>query len=97
MLNLSFTSEHKGEVKTLKLTKNPFHSGPGIYKDVNGEDWDIHSLIGKTFSSTGKAYVTARKVSDAPNYYSTASYSNQNGFHKWEPYYFEIISQEKNK
>ena len=91
MFSATFFSEHKGEVKTLKLTQNPFLRGLGTYTDVEGIQWDIKSMVGKSYSPSGKAYVNARRISDNPSYYSTAADSSQNGHHEWKPYYFEII------
>jgi hypothetical protein len=92
MFNASWFSVHKGEVGLLKLTKHPLMHGLGIYTDVDGVEWDIHCIVGAALSASGKMYVTARKKSENPNYYSTATDSDQCGFHKWLPYYFEVIN-----
>jgi len=89
MLNLSVRTEYKGEIKTLKLTKDPFRHGLGSYTD---ENWDVQCIVGKSYSKTGRAYVNARKESDSPGYYSTATYANRNGSHTWIPYYFEVVN-----
>jgi len=89
MFNLSWTSPYKGEIKTLKLTRKPMSLG--YYKDVDGNTWDVSMIIGSNYAASGKPYICARQVDMYNPYYSTGSDSNQNGFHKWIPYYYEII------
>jgi len=92
MLNLSYTSEYKGEIKTLKLKQNPFYYGLGHYEDINGILWDIVCIFGAGSVGNEKPYVNARPVNNSMPYYSTASGSHSNGSHKWLPYYFELVS-----
>ena len=92
MLNLSYRTEYKGEIETLKLTQDPLYYGLGNYKDTEGRLWDVRCVIGGMHTESGKPYINARQVDGSP-YYSTASNSNQNGFHTWKPYYFEIIKE----
>lgn len=90
-MNLSWMSEYKGEMKTLKLTEDPMRYGLGNYKDIDDVLWHVNCVIGR---QDHKPYICARPVDDSA-YYSTAVDSNQNGFHSWKPYYFEVI-KEKN-
>jgi hypothetical protein len=92
MFNLSWTSEYKGEVQTLKLTSDPLYYGLGYYKDVDGNTWDVVCVVGGMHTPTGRPYINARLVTDCA-YYSTATYSNQNGLHQWKPYFFEVIKE----
>jgi len=78
---------------TLHLTRNPFMSGLGYYKDVEGVMWDIHGVIGrKTYEDS---YVQARRLDDSPSYYGTADWDSQYGTHKWMPYKVNIVSKNK--
>jgi hypothetical protein len=83
MLNMSWTKE--AEIKGhLKLKKDPFWYGLGIYEDEDGVRWDIHGVIG------GKnPYVQARRIGLHPNYYGTHNGASSCGFHTWEPYTVE--------
>ena len=85
MLNAYWTS--KAEIKGhLKLKKDPFWYGLGIYEDTSGVRWDVRGVIG-----CGKPpYVQARPVDNYPNYYGTHNGSSSNGFHYWEPYTVEV-------
>lgn len=86
-MRLSYTSEFKGEVETLKLKQNPLYHGLGNYEDIDGNIWDIHGVIG----NNGKPYVQARIVNANNPYYSTASYAHSYGTHTWIPYYFDVV------
>jgi len=83
---LNYFQKFDGEVKTLQLKKNPLYFGTGWYEDINGVKWDIRCVIGGD-----KPYVTARLVDNNNPYYSTSSDGNSYGFHRWNPYFFEII------
>lgn len=90
-MNLSYRSEYKGEVKTLKLKEYP--SSLGHYKDINDDVWDVNCIIGAGYSSTGKGYINARLVDINNPYYSTANDAHSNGHHEWLPYYVEVIKK----
>jgi hypothetical protein len=92
MFSLSYMSEYKGEIKTLKLKQNPFYFGLGYYEDVDGVRWDIVGVFGAGAIGNEKPFVQARPVNDRMPYYSTATGSHSNGFHQWIPFYFEIVS-----
>jgi len=49
---------------------------------------DVHAIVG-----TGKKpYICARRIDNSNReYYSTGTDSNQNGHHKWLPYYTKIV------
>lgn len=89
-MNLSYRSEYTEEVKTLKLKHDLLKIGIGYIEDVEGNTWDIVSIIGKNYSPNGKAYINARLVDNTP-YYSTDNRSHGNGVHKWIPYYYEVV------
>jgi len=93
MISVHSTSEYKGEIKTLKLTQDPLRYGHGTYTDTDGKRWDVHCVVGASYSSSGKPYVNARLESEHPHYYSTGTDYNPNGSHKWIHYYFEVINQ----
>jgi len=100
MMNMTWDTPYKGEVKTLKLRRDPFRNGLGHYTDVDGRVWDVYALRGT--SSIGP-YVNARPVSQHPGYYSTGSTStwptgtasggNGHGemMHTWIPYRVELV------
>ena len=75
----------------LFLEKDPFMSGLGIYKDIDGEMWDVHGVIG----GKNESYIQARKTSDSPSYYGTASWDNCYGSHSWKPYQVTIMKDKK--
>lgn len=83
----SYLSPYDGPIETLRLNRDPFKCGLGIYKDVEGVRWDIH---GMQSSDAGKT-VMARRIDDAPQYYSTASDGHCGGSHRWIPYYVEVV------
>jgi len=96
MLNMSWFSEYKGEVKTISFYKdsNPYRKGLGHYADVNGNVWHVKAVIGE--------YVCARLIKDYPDYYSTgiggSSFSStitQDYIHTWNPYKVELIDREE--
>ena len=87
MLSLSYTTEHKGEMLTLKLKKNPMKHGTGWYEDTDGVEWDINCIMS---DSEGRPYVNARRISANNSYYSTASGASQDGHHEWIAYYYEV-------
>jgi len=94
IFNMSWSSPYHGEVKTLRLKKDPFRHGLGVYEDEDGNRWDIRRLDGRG----ERRYVTARMVSRHPDYYSTAvgqggGVGTQAGpdlIHTWKPYYVEV-------
>ena len=92
MFHLSYTTPYKGEIKTLRLTRDPWRHGLGHYKDVDGTVWDIHSLMGKTYTGHDRNYVHARTVAGRDNYYGTATNCSSNGFHTWLPFYVEVVA-----
>ena len=70
----------------LFLKRNPFMSGLGYYEDIDGITWDIHGIIG-----CGRPpYVQARRITDSPSYYGTASWDTQDGSHSWKPYIVDL-------
>lgn len=100
ILNMSWTTPYKGEVKTLHLKRDPFMHGLGVYEDTNGVRWDVKGLRGGE-----RRYVTARRVECHPGYYTTATggvgaggqscgdASTETGpscIHTWNPYYVEV-------
>ena len=89
-MNLSYRTEFKGEVKTLKLKRNPLMHGLGYYEDQDGKQWDVRCVIGASFTKDNKPYINARPVDNSP-YYSTGNDGHQHGSHTWKPYYFEVI------
>ena len=78
---------------TLFLKRDPFMSGLGYYEDVNGETWDINGVIG----IGEKPYVQARRLSDSPSYYGTASWDSCYGSHSWKPYFVEVVKGKENE
>jgi len=86
-MNLQWFSEYKGEVKTLELTQSPLRLGLGYYKDTDGQLWDVTCVFGNI---KGKPLIHARRVTNSP-YYSTGFDSNQNGFHQFLPYRFNVV------
>jgi hypothetical protein len=78
---------------TLRFRRDPRRRGLGIYEDVDGVKWDVNMINGE--------YIAARRVSERPDYYSTAgSGSNAQGvgtdrfinsLHRWKPYAVEIV------
>lgn len=84
MLSMSWTSPYEGEIETLKFKETPW---PGQYHtDIDGNVWDVRAYRG----DGKRPYINARLV-DNSSYYSTTPDSNSNGFHKWKPFYFEIV------
>ena len=92
-MRLSWFSEYKGEIETLKLKSNPLHRGLGYYEDIDGNLWDVTCIIGGAYTESGKPYVNARPVTNS-RYYSTGTDGSSCGFHSWKPYYFEVIKEE---
>jgi hypothetical protein len=90
MFNLSYTKpcEIQG---TLKLKRDPFYFGLGNYQDTEGLVWDVRMVVGN--SDKSKAWVCARLAQG--EYYSTAPWSSQAGFHEWLPYRVEVVKEEK--
>ncbi len=84
MFRASWFSQYDGPIGELRLTRDPLRHGLGIYEDESGERWDVHAIFG------GRR-VHARRCSDAPSYYSTATGSTTNGFHQWIPYDVTVI------
>ena len=84
MFHATWTTPCDAFAGTLRFTVDPRRCGLGHYTDVDGVQWDIRGLIGE--------YIQARRVGYHPDYYSTASWSNQNGTHTWNPYKVEIVS-----
>lgn len=91
MFRLSMTTPYKGEIKTLKLLRNPFYYGLGHYKDTEDRTWDVNMVVG---GQGGKSYVCARQVC-GQSYYGTGTYDTTNGFHEWIPYYVEVVGEVK--
>jgi len=69
---------------TLRFPVDPRGRGLGIYEDVDGVRWDIRGILGP--------YVQARRVTETPAFYSTATNAESGGFHRWEPYEVEVIN-----
>ena len=84
MFKLTYTTPYEGEIKTLKLTRNPSYYGLGHYTDVDGVIWDVHSIFGNVLN--------ARPVDNSP-YYSTANDGHSFGNHEWIPYFYEVINK----
>ena len=83
MFHLSYTTPYKGPIKTLRFKTDPRRRGLGIYKDIDGVQWDVHAIRGH--------HINARRVTDAPSYYGTAPWDNSNGSHEWIPYAVEVV------
>ena len=86
MFRASWTTPHNGEVKTLRLLKDPRYHGLGQYYDEEGTLWDVHSIRG--------VFVTAREVIPGAysGYYDTTPDGGGNGvIHKWIPYKVEVV------
>jgi len=83
----SWSSPYEGKIETLRLKRDPFKSGTGIYEDADGVRWHVYGMQN---SDAGRT-VNARRVDDAPDYYSTASDGHAGGFHRWIPYYVEVV------
>ncbi len=82
----SSLSEYSGPIGHLVLTADPRGRGYfGIFTDTCGIKWDVHGFA--------NGHVLARKCSDAPGYYSTASDANYGGSHRWIPYTYEVEKQ----
>ena len=86
MYNLNWSSPCELQ-DILFLKRNPFMSGLGYYEDIDGITWDIHGVIG---GSSKIPYVQARRITDAPSYYGTASWDTQAGSHSWKPYIVDL-------
>ena len=87
MIRIQAEIPYTEEIKTLRLTRNPFYYGIGFYTDTDGVEWDIPAM-----GNNGTVrYVCARKVDHNMPYYSTCSWGNSYGNHQWIPYYVEII------
>jgi len=97
VFHMSYSTPHKGEVKTLRLTRDPFRYGLGHYTDTDGNVWDVYALMGKTYTGCDRSYINARRVHPSMDYYSTATNASSDGFHKWEPYYIEVVPKDGNR
>jgi len=85
----SWLSEYKGPIETLRLHKDPWKCGIGHYTDVDGVRWDVYGLHN---GGSGRT-VMARRINDAPGYYSTETNADMSGFHRWIPYKVEVIEK----
>lgn len=83
MFHLSYTTPYKGPIETLRFKTDPRRRGLGIYKDVEGVEWDVYAIMGQ--------HINARKVAEHPRYYGTAVGDNSNGSHEWIPYAVEVV------
>jgi len=82
MFRMEWFLKYKGEVKHLKLKRNPFMFGIGIYKDEKGKMWDIIAIIGKN--------ILARLVDDCPIYRTDDSAGSGSYNIKYIPYTFSV-------
>lgn len=80
---------YDGEVKTLKLKRDPFRYGMGYYEDINGVKWDVNAVVSL---DKDNRYVCARPVQGS--YYGTGTYDSCAGFHEWPPYRVEVVTEE---
>ena len=80
-MRISWMSECKSQ-GTLNLKRDPFYHGLGYYEDMDGVTWDVHGVIG----IRSEPYVQARRLTDSPSYYGTATDDHQYGSHQWLPY-----------
>lgn len=85
MFHASWTFPYTGPIHTLRLDRDPHRFGLGHYTDDQGERWDVHAIMGE--------HICARKLSDAPSYYSTSIGATTDGFHTWIPYKVEVIAR----
>jgi len=83
MFSATWTTPVESAAGTLRFKVDPRKRGLGIYEDVDGVRWDIRGISGR--------YVQARRIAEAPEFYSTATNASPNGFHKWEPYEVEVV------
>lgn len=72
---------------TLRLKRDPFWFGVGIYEDEDGVKWDIAGVIG----ISPQPFVQARRVDECVEYYGTGTYDTRYGHHRWLPYAVEVI------
>jgi len=86
MFKLSYTTPHLGEVKTIRLKRDPSWFGMGLYEDEKGSLWDINGVFG--------SHVWARLYDSREAVYSTSSVS-QGYSVTWEPYKVEVVGDEK--
>jgi hypothetical protein len=83
MVRLSTFTEYKGEVKHLKLKRDPSYYGIGHYRDDKNILWDVWGIIHKT--------IYARPV-DNSSLYRTDSDSIYEGYNlTYLPYTFSVI------
>ena len=94
MFFMRWTTPYKGEVKTLKLTRDPMRHGLGHYTDTDGNVWDVYAIYGKGYTGHDRNYITARQVGHHPDYYGTHQGASSDGFHTWKPYYYEVVHTE---
>ncbi len=87
MFHMTMTTPYKGDVTVLKLTRKP--TGLGLYQDDKDKTWDISGIQ----YIDGECFVQARRIDHHSEYYSTATYSNQGGSHKWIPYKVEVMTR----
>ena len=92
-MQISWKSPFTGEIKTLKLKKDPLRHGLGHYEDIEGNTWDVVCITGADHTVIKKPYINARLVSLTNPYYNTSTYGHSFGNHKWEPFYFEVIEE----
>ena len=83
MFKLSYTSEYKEEVQTLKF-KYPIRS-TGWHTDVEGNKWDVNSII--------RGQIYARQIHVGDHRYSTGYGDTPSGVitTKWVPYNIEVV------
>lgn len=95
MFRLTYTTPYKGEIKTLRLTRDPMRHGLGHYTDTDGNVWDVHAIRGN--GPDRQATINARRVSCHPDYYGTHQGASSDGFHEWIPYHYTVENREQRR
>lgn len=94
MFSMWWTRPHKGPVRTLRLIHSPLERGLGVYEDEDGVRWDVRAIM--------RDHVCARRIADAPGFYSTAAPVDNfgantgnmpNPIHEWLPYRVEVVQK----
>jgi hypothetical protein len=83
MLRLSYLSEYKGKVETLKFKQKILSTG--WHTDVNGQQWDVHAII------YGK--ILARPIHITDFRYSTGTDAEPSSYRtRWKPYNVQVVN-----
>jgi hypothetical protein len=90
MFSQTSRQEFKGEVKTLRLTRDPFYYGLGDYEDIDGVKWNVRCVIG----IGERPYVNATRADNLHPYFGSTA-NEQFGLvtQSWEPYYVVVVDE----